>query len=367
MTRKKKVLHLIQSLGMGGCEYMLLRTLPRLPDFEHTILTLKEPGELAPKFTTAGIAVETAHCEHMLSIAGIRRLRALVREQNPDIVITYLFHADFLGRLALGGVTQAPIIPFLRSTYNHPRYWIARLFARLTKRLIKRYLANSKAVKDYYVQHIGVAPEQVTVIPNGIDTDFFDQLIPDPKLRETLSITPEDFVITCVANLHPNKGHRYLLEAFESLWPKFPHAKLLIVGDGEERANLERQANDYRSKVNILFLGRRDDVPALLRISHLFVLPTLFEGQSNAILEAFAAGVPVITTDIPENRSVIKDSVTGLLVAKSDSSAIFDALQRLLTDVTLRRTLSQTAHETVRSQHNLSAIQDSWLAFLRIL
>ncbi len=363
--QKRKVLHLIQSLGNGGCENMLLRTLPLLSDFEHVIVTLKESGELAPKFISVGITVETVHCRHILSIAGIHRLRDLVRAKNPDIIITYLFHADFLGRLALQGTTKAPIIPFLRTTYNHPRYWAARLFAWLTKPLVHHYLANSEAVKDFYVRHIGVAPAQITVIPNGIDTDFFDQLAPDPRLRESISIAPEDFIITCVANLHPNKGHRYLLEAFESLWPDFPHAKLILVGDGEERSSIETMIQSFQSRDSIQLLGRRDDVPALLKISNLFVLPTLFEGQSNAILEALAAGVPVITTDIPENRAIITHSVTGLLVPTENATALRKAMLDVLTNPSVGTSLATKARSAVSQSHGLTSIRDQWTAFLK--
>lgn len=367
MANKKKVLHLIQSLGSGGCENMLLRTLPLVSDFEHTIVTLKEPGELAPKFVSAGIAVETIRAVHVLSPSGIRRLRETIRGRKPDIIITYLFHADLLGRFALRSATQAPIIPFLRTTYNHPRYRIARFFEWLTRPLVRRYLANSEAVKDFYVRRIGVAPERITVIPNGIDTAFFDQLAPDPKLRESLSIAPDDFVITCVANLHPNKGHRYLLEAFESLWLEFPKAKLLIIGDGKERKNIETMIQSFRSKEAIQLLGRRNDVPALLKLSHLFVLPTLFEGQSNAILEAMAAGVPVITTDIPENRTYTEHEKTGLLVPLENTSELADSIRKLMIEPAVARTIATQARDSVRARHGLFSIAQNWNNFLRSL
>ena len=101
MNHKKKILHLIQSLDNGGCENMLLRTLPLLGNFEHKIITLKELGELTPKFVSAGITVATVRCGNLLDIAGIQRLRKLVGEEKTDIIITYLFHADMLGRLFL--------------------------------------------------------------------------------------------------------------------------------------------------------------------------------------------------------------------------------------------------------------------------
>ncbi len=364
MATRRRIIHLIQSLGNGGCENMLLRTLPLVSDFEHLVLTLKEPGELAPKFMSVGIPVESINTRHLLSPAGIRRLRARVQEKNTDIIITYLFHADLLGRLALNGATHAPIVPFLRTTFNHPRYAIARIFEWLSKSLVRRYLANSEAVKDFYVQHIGVAAENITVIPNGIDTGYFDQLTPDPELRATLSIGPDNFVITCVANLHPNKGHEFLLKAFEALWPDFPHLRLLLVGDGEERRNIETMIAPFRSKDAIRLLGRRSDVPAILKLSHLFVLPTLFEGQSNAILEAMAAGVPIITTDIPENRACIEHETTGLLVPAENVSRLSEAIKQLITDPVAAQAIMMQAKTTIKDRHGLLSIVQDWNDFL---
>lgn len=362
---QKKILHIIQSLGNGGCENMLLRTLPLLDEFDHKIITLKELGELAPKFVSAGIAVETIHCDHIFDISGIKRLRKLVREEKADIIITYLFHADMLGRLALHRVTKSPILPFLRTTYNHPRYLAARILEWLTKPLVKQYLANSEAVKEFYTKHLGIAPEKITVIPNGIDTNYFDSVIPDPKLKELLGIGPDDFVIICVANLHINKGHRYLLEAFEQLHtpPYHPglnpesnpkqNFKLLIVGDGNEKENLFHQIEGYRSQENILFLGRRADVPKLLKISNLFILPTLFEGQSNAIMEAMASGLPVITTDIPENRALIENDISGILVPTHQTKEISEAILAIRDDVSLEQELGKIAKYFLKENYSL--------------
>lgn len=331
MSQKKKILHIIQSLDNGGCENMLLRTLPLLTDeFEHQIITLRRLGELAPHFAEKGISVTTVRWKGFLDIAGYKRLLTAVRQFAPNVAITYLFHADMMGRLFLQRSLSAPVIPFLRTTYNHPKYFIARLMEKATKSIVPRYLANSEAVKDFYVSKIGVPKERIAVIPNGIDTDFFDNITPDPNLRQSLEISPDDFVIICVANFHPNKGHRYLLEAFEATYQKHTNVRLLLIGDGAERNNLERQIVNYQSKENILFLGRRTDVPQLLKISDCFVLPTLFEGMSNAIMEAMASGLPVITTDIPENRFLVRNGETGILVAVHSADEIVDNIQKII-------------------------------------
>lgn len=353
MPERKKIIHIIQSLDNGGCENMLLRTLPLLQSFDHAIVTLKEPGELAPQFVSAGITVRSVHYHGLFDISGIVRLRSLIREMRPDVILTYLFHADAIGRLGLAGTTDTHIIPFLRTTYNHPKYLLARVFEWLTKPLVKQYLTNSEAVKDFYINHIGVHSERISVIPNGIDTDYFDSLIPDPDLKESLSIKANNFVIICVANLHINKGHRYLLEAFETVYQEHPETRLLIVGDGIEYNNLKNQIKEFQSKDNIIFLGRRTDVPKLLKISDCFVLPTLFEGQSNAIMEAMASGLPVITTDIPENRALIDDRHSGILVSSKSTDELVHALQLVLSSKTYRESLGTTGKSFLEKKFTL--------------
>jgi glycosyltransferase involved in cell wall biosynthesis len=360
MATKKKILHIIQSLNRGGCENMLLRTLPLLTTFEHKIITLKEAGELAQRFKQSGLPTENVSCRTLFDVFGIVRLRKIVRSEQPDIIVTYLFHADMIGRLTLSGTTNAPIIPFLRTTYNHPKYLIARILEWITKPLVNKYLANSEAVKEFYINHIGVESEKITVIPNGIDLVHFDSMTPDPELRKSLGITPDDFIIICVANLHINKGHRYLLEAFESFFPDHPHTTLLLVGDGIERKNLEKQINRYQSKNNILFLGKRSDVPQLLKVSHLFVLPTLFEGQSNAILEAMASKLPIITTDIPENRALLTDNFNSILVPVRHSSVIVEALLQLEGNESLRKQISSEARMIIEHSFRLEKIAKRW-------
>ncbi|MBP6981918.1 glycosyltransferase [Candidatus Gracilibacteria bacterium] len=360
MAPKKKIIHIIQSLDNGGCENMLLRTLPLLSEYQHHIITLKELGELAPLFAEKGIPVTLVHCGGFFDIFGIFRLRKLIRKENPDTVLTYLFHADVLGRLALFGTTSVPIIPFLRTTFNHPKYLIPRIFEWLTRPLVSHYFANSDAVKDFYTKHLSVAPEKITVIPNGIATSYFDSIMPDPKLRELLGIKPNDFVIICVANLHSNKGYRYLLEAFESVYKENTNLHLLIVGDGVERDNLKNQMQGYTSKNNISFLGRRTDVPQLLKISNLFVLPTLFEGQSNALMEAMASGLPVVTTDIPENQVLIKNNSDGILVPTQNSSALIGAIQHIMSNTGMNKQLSEEAKRTIKDSFSLEKIATKW-------
>lgn len=364
MTNKKRVVHVIQSLAHGGCENTLLRTLPLLADFDHTIITLKDLGILAPQFSLLGIRVECVRQKNLLDRKSYQELERIIKKENPDIIFTYLFHADVVGRFFLQKKFSVAVIPFLRTTYNHSRYWIARIFEFCTKGLVTQYLANSEAVKDFYTQKLGVSPQKITVIPNGIDTHKFDNL-PNPlEKRRALGFRENDMLIICVANLHKNKGHSYLLEAFDSIYLSFPHAQLLLVGEGEERISLTRHKNRLRSEKNIHLLGQRDDVPELLSCSQIFVLPTLFEGMSNALLEAMACGLATITTEIPENQAFIQTRENGILVPPKNISLLAQAIEELLRDTALRLQLGQHAKEIIKSSFSLEASTKRWREFL---
>ena len=362
---RKKIIHLIQALDNGGCENMLLRTLPLLSDFEHAIITLDHEGDLSEKFKEKKIPVINIRQKSFLDILAYFRLFKTIKNLQPNLIITYLFHADAIGRIFLQLFTKIKIIPFLRTTYNHKKYWPARLFEKITKNFVKNYLANSESVKNFYVKNIGVSPEKITVIPNGIDISFYDKIERNENLRLSLGIKPEEIIIICIANLHENKGHKYLLEAFENIYKENNKIKLLLVGDGNEKENLLNQIKNYVSKNNILFLGKRTDVPQLLRISDIFALPTLFEGMSNAIMEAMACGLPIITTDIAENKELIENKKIGILIPTKKTSEIERNISLLLGNNDMRKDLGKNAKKIISENFSIEKIISDFSSFLK--
>jgi len=352
---KKIITHLIQSLDSGGCENMLLRTLPLINKFEHVVITLRKKGELSNKFEENGIKVISINQSSLLDINSYLRLIKIIKSIKPSLIITYLFHADFIGRIILQPVIKSKIIPFLRTTYNHKKYWQARLFEKLTKGLVTQYLANSESVKDFYIKQIGVNRNKVTVIPNGIDTDYFDKIPKDQTLRKKLGIHDDDIVLISVANLHVNKGHKFLLEAFENLYKTHRNIKLLLIGDGTEKENLLKQIKNYNSQNSILFLGKRNDVPKLLKISDIFVLPTLFEGMSNAIMEAMACGLSIATSDIKENKELLGNT-GGYYFQTNNSVAISSTIETILVSSEEAHKIASKGKEIISKKYDIKFI-----------
>lgn len=363
-SARPKIVHLIQSLGNGGCENALLRILPRLTHYEHHIVTLKEKGALAEEFSRSGITVHTVNMKHLLDWNTYSHLLQIIKNIQPNIILTYLLHADIIGRIFLQRRLSVPIIPFLRTTYNHAQYRFARILEWLTRGMVRHYLANSAAVKNFYVKKIGIQPKNITVIENGLDTNLYKQANAT-KIATDLHLPSDHFVITSVANFFPNKGHAFLLAAFEKVFQTYQNVILLLVGDGPEKSRLKMHIQNYRSKNNIFFLGVRRDVPDILKGSDCFVLPTAFEGMSNALLEAMATGLPVITTDIPENRELIEDKHNGILVPIQNSKALEEALLFLHDHPEERKRLGNNAQTFIQQSFSLEETERKWSEFLR--
>ena len=166
--------------------------------------------------------------------------------------------------------------------------------------------------------------------------------------------------MVCVANLLPNKGHRCLLEAFEDGYLKYNHMTLLLVGDGVQKNALIKQISAYRSKNNIKFLGKRSDVAKILSVSQIFVLPTLFEGMSNAIMEAMASRLAVVVSDIPENRELVKHGFNGLLFPVNNSRCLSNLISSVIDNPALRQALGNNAFNTIAANYKLERVVKLW-------
>jgi glycosyltransferase involved in cell wall biosynthesis len=207
-----------------------------------------------------------------------------------------------------------------------------------------KFIPVSKALEKYMVRYCRINPAKVTAVYAGIDLDKFNirrEKEEIDKLGEGFGLKKNDLVIGTVGRLEPRKGYRYLLESAVQVSKTYPQVKFLLVGDGELRDELEDLAKKLEITSKIIFAGLAQDVSSILSLLDIFVLPSLDEGLGIVILEAMAAGLPVIATDVGGIPEIVRDGETGLLVEPGNPSVLTSAITRLLGDKEYALTLGE--------------------------
>jgi glycosyltransferase involved in cell wall biosynthesis len=208
-------------------------------------------------------------------------------------------------------------------------------------RLAHRVVANSAAARSRLVDE-GVASSAIAVIPNGIDLRRFSPPPSRPRGRR----------VVMVANLRPGKGHEILLEAAAAVLRNVPDARFTIAGDGPRKVELQRMARELGVDGAVTFLGHRPDVPALLREHDVFAFPSFMEAAPNAVMEAMAAGLPVVTTRVGGIPEVVHHEKSGLLTDAGDAAGLALALRRVLTDDALAGQMAAAGRELIETRYS---------------
>jgi glycosyltransferase involved in cell wall biosynthesis len=210
------------------------------------------------------------------------------------------------GRLA-GRLAGVPIIVSGIRVAEREKHWHVRL-ERLTRGLVTHHVCVSQAVAEFSRREARLRHETVTVIPNGVDVDRFANA--ERLSNDELGVPPDTRWMIAVGRLHPQKGHLQLVDAVAPLLRAHPQWRLMIVGDGPLRTDLERRVAELECHEQVALLGFRNDVPRLLKTADVLVLPSLWEGLPNVVLEAQAASLPVIAHDVEGIRELIDSAST---------------------------------------------------------
>ncbi|MCD6386680.1 glycosyltransferase [Candidatus Sumerlaeota bacterium] len=337
-----KILRVITWLPMGGIERRIAELLPALKERGHHIevVCLREYGPLAEELRSAGIRVELIPLKSRLHPAGIRKLAQYIREGNFDVLHSHMYRSNVPATIAGKLVRFKGII--LAQIHNidtwetRRQLWMDRFLSRWRDGLI----AVSEQVRQEIIQRLRVPPEKCFVIYNGIQIEKYRDVKPVEGIRESLGILPDDFVVIMVARMVAQKNHRLVIDSAPEIIKSVPKVKFLFVGDGRLRPELQEQVRAKGLERHFIFTGTRTDIPQLLKISDVFVLPSFKEGFSNAIVEAMAAGLPVIASRVGGNAEAVIDGSTGILISPYDSSALANAVIRLAKDTSLRQRMS---------------------------
>jgi glycosyltransferase involved in cell wall biosynthesis len=348
MPEKLTIIRAITRLNIGGpAIHAILLTRGLQSERFRSLLVCGQEGpnegnllDLADRHGISPLMVEELGREVSLrnDFVAVRRLYELMRRERPQIVHTHMAKAGTAGRLAarLAGV------PIVLHTYHghvfHSYFsakttaaflWIERVLARLSDRLI----AVGDKQRSELIGYRLAPPRKIVSVPLGLEIESMLRAEDDRgRFRSQLGLDPLDKLVGIVARLVPIKAHEVFLEAAVEIRRRTPGTKFLIVGDGERRAELEARAQALNLTENVIFLGWRRDMRSIYSDLDVVVLTSLNEGSPVAIIEAMAAGRPVVSTDVGGVAEVVSNGRSGVLVPPRDPAAVAEAVTALLHD-----------------------------------
>ncbi len=294
----------------------------------------------------------------VLLTSRLHQFQIIHAHQLISTGVAAAFIGSLLGRsvivkLASGGEV-GDLVSLRRAFFGHPPVGFLG-------RHLDRLVSLTTQIRSELLE-AGFPSEKIVVIPNGVDTRRFRPALKGEKerIRESLAL-PGGRIVTFVGGLKPKKRVDFLLSAWTRVHERYPDAHLLLVGDGPLRPRLETLCRSLGLATGVTFIGAVENVDLYLRASDLFVLPSLGEGLANALLEAMATGLPVITTDTLGNRDVIVQGENGLLFPQDDEQALAALILHVLDDSARSERLGKAARETAQSRFSLDSVADRYL------
>ena len=361
-----KVVLVIPTLDRSGAEkqFTLLATgLPR-DEFDVHAVALTRGGPYAECLRDAGIPLTVLGKRLRFDPIALWKLRALVRRLNPEVLHSWLFAANAACRLIAGRQPGLRVVVSERCVDSWKSGWQLRLDRRQIQRT-DRLVANSAGVAAFY-RDLGIPNEKLVIVPNGIEIPTEPIADRETVLAE-LGFGPDTRIVGYVGRLARQKRVKDLVWAMQLLKQLTDRVCLLIIGDGPERQRLEELARHLNCDHLIRFTGHREDANRLMQHLDVFWLASDFEGMSNSVMEAMAAGVPVVATDIAPNRELVRDGETGYLVKVKDAAGFAQFTDRILADAAFASQLGTAGQQRMRQHFGVTKMIDAYARLYRDL
>lgn len=362
---RKRICWIIPTLDRGGAEKQLVMLANRLdPDeFDATLIVLTRTGPLQQELNTERTRLIIMGKRRKADPGALWQLTRQLRTLRPDIVHTWIFAANAYGRAAARWAGVPCILASERSADPWKSSWhfiIDRILSRITRGIT----TNSQGVVEFYRSQ-GIDPKLFEVIPNGMEPRDPNIEISREEAFQRLGIDPARRLILSIGRLWPQKNYKDLIWSAEILRVLRADTSYAILGEGPERPRLEEYRDNVRAASEVYLVGHREDATAILPHADLLWNGSLYEGQSNAILEAMQAGVPVIASDIPGNRELVRDGETGILFPVGEVDRLMRLSNQLLQDRSMRDRLVEEARKYVLHEHDAQRMVDRHAAYYR--
>jgi L-malate glycosyltransferase len=364
------VCHVLHSLHVGGAEMLAARLARQLRDSCRFIfLCLDELGTLGEELRTDGFLVEVLGRKSGVDGRCALRLAKILRRERVDLIHAHQYTPFFYSLLARLIFDQPPVL-FTEHGRHYPDFRRPkRVFAnRLLLQRRDRVVGVGQAVRRALINHEGLPARRVGVIYNGIDTVGFANGIHDrDAIRRDMGVGPNDFVVLLVARLDYLKDHATAVRTLQRVVERRPEVRLVLVGEGPEKAAIERLVAQLNLGPSVRFLGLRKDVARLLRATDLFLLTSISEGIPLTVLEAMAAGLPVLATQVGGLAEIVEDGQTGRLAPSGDDVALADRLLQLAENPDLRHQMGRRGQERARALFSESMMHARYLELYRTM
>jgi len=347
-----KLLIVIPTLDQSGAEKQFALLACQLPRdrFEVNVVALTRGGPFEAPLKGAGIPVTILGKRWRGDPGTILKLRRTIREFQPDVILSCLFAANTSVRLATLGMRRPVTMISERCVDTWKSGWQLWLDRRLRKRT-DRLIANSQSVAEFYAG-VGFPADKISLIPNGVSPAVSSPMT-KAEFCEKWNLPENARLIMFVGRLAPQKRLKSLIWAIQILRQADPLAYLLIIGNGPEADELKGYARDVEAISHVRFLGHRQDAGELLTLCDVFWLGSEFEGMSNSLMEAMAAGKPVVVSDIPPNRELVRHGIDGYLVNLGDSTGFSQFTGRLFQDNQLAHRLGTEGAKRMRDEFSV--------------
>lgn len=359
-----KVLHIINDLATGGTEHLLVKQVRQLaitaPTITNQVLVLGDPQSAREEYlerlpaSPMFLGFSGRYRDPVATAVCLRRLRRVLRASRPDLVHSYLWNANIFTELARVGLDIPHVVHVVdRRGDRHDRRLVARIKVRLSGRLLDRrdvrFAAVSDACREHAIIHWRVAPERIVTAHNGIPVEEFD---PGPRAP----LTDREPVLGTISNFKQEKGHRYLFEAVALLRDQGLRLHLKVAGGGQaiDQAELAALVDRLGISDQVSFVGRVPAAAAFYREIDIFVIPSIYaEGLPTTILEAMAARLPVVATDVGGATEAVRDGIEGLIVPPRDPAALAQAITVLANDPRRSAEMGEAGARRVRAAFSI--------------
>ncbi|MDZ7341274.1 MAG: glycosyltransferase family 4 protein [candidate division KSB1 bacterium] len=364
------VLQLISSVGFFGAENVLLEIAKGLANTKYRPIVgvLRNSWnphlELAHEASKYHLDVQEFECKAQFDAKTIFEIRSFIEQKRVSIIQPHGYKADFYSFFAGWGKKVkilATCHPWTETSYNYR----AKFYSWLDKKILKtfnRVIAVSDSVERELSQ-AGIPKEKLAIIDNGIDINRFHQSYDHQKLYHDLKIASERIVIGTVGRLVEEKGHVFLLEATKQLISSHPSLMVIIIGEGPLMEKLNRMVDDLGLQKHVLLTGLRNDIPQMLALMKVFVLPSISEGLPMALLEAMASMTPIVATGVGNIPKLIVHERTGILINPGNPIEIKEGILKLLNDEEYAQKLAQNAHDIVVSRFSNRAMASQYAKY----